>query len=312
MTDRPPALPRHARRLLETLTQDGASARETDARPGFLAVSAPKGRVTGILASLPCDAAGPLLARNLAVWRGGKLVATPQGVAFQRRLAAGKDDAGSAFAAQHRELSRETRDAGEAPVLVDATESPLAWLARRKDRDGRPFLDPAAFEAGERFRRDVTSAQLLPSVTSNWSAHGSGGRADPSRLLLPSEVALAARQRIDRALDALGPEFSGLVLDACGFVKRLEIMEAERGWPARSAKVVLRMALAQLARHYGLAASARGPELFTRAAALGRAGLPARDHVGPKSKLRGSGIGTATFPDARTPDQIRGRSGNQR
>lgn len=258
-------LPRHARRLLETLARDGASARETDARPGFLAVCAPGtrtgGRVTSILASLPAAAAEPLIAKGLAVWRGSTLVATHDGISCQRRIAAGEsgDDTTTVFAAQHRDLSRETRDAGEAPVVVDANESPLGWLARRRDRDGTPFLDPAAVEAGERFRRDVTAAQLLPSVTSNWSAHGAGSRNDPSRVLLPSEVALAARQRIDRALDALGPEFSGLVLDACGFVKRLETIESERGWPARSAKVVLRMALAKLSRHYGLAATARGP-----------------------------------------------------
>lgn len=262
MTDHPTRsepLPRLSRRLLETLAQEGATARETDARPGFLTVYAPgkrAGRVTSVLASVPCAAAGPLVARGLAVWRGGALFATPEGVSAYRRLVAGAADP---FAAQHRDLSRETRDAGEAPVMVDANESPLAWLARRRDRDGAPFLDPAAVEAGERFRRDVTAAQLLPSVTSNWSAHGAGSRSDPSRVLLPSEVALAARQRIDSALDALGPEFSGLVLDACGFVKRLETIESERGWPARSAKVVLRMALARLARHYGLAASARGP-----------------------------------------------------
>ena len=267
MTDSPPrseTLPRHARRLLETLAREGASARETDARPGFLAVSAPakhsSGRITSVLASLPCTAAEPLIARGLAAWRGGTLVSTPEGLSFHRRLAASEQGgSATAFAAQHRDLSRETRDAGEAPVTVDANESPLAWLARRRDREGAPFLDPAAVEAGERFRRDVTAAQLLPSVTSNWSAHGAGSRADPSRVLLPSEVALAARQRIDRALDALGPEFSGLVLDACGFVKRLETIESERGWPARSAKVVLRMALARLARHSGHAASARGP-----------------------------------------------------
>lgn len=253
----PPALPRHARRLLETLTQDGATGRETDARPGFLAISAPKGRVTTVIASLPCAAAEPLIARGLAVWRDGRLLATSEGHAFQRRSAAptGADP----FAAQHRELTRETRETGEPAVMVDTSESPLAWLARRKDRDGAPFLDAAAVEAGERFRRDITVAQLLPSVTSNWAAHGSGGRTDPHHKLLPSEASMAARQRVDRALEALDPEFGGLILDACGFVKKLETIESERSWPARSAKIMLRFALRQLARHYGLSASARGP-----------------------------------------------------
>ena len=73
-----------------------------------------------------------------------------------------------------------------------------------------------------------------------------------------SDSVIAARQRVRQAFDSVGPEFIGLLLDVCCFLKGLEDVERERAWPPRSAKIVLQLGLDRLARHYGYATGARG------------------------------------------------------
>jgi hypothetical protein len=111
-------------------------------------------------------------------------------------------------------------------------------------------------QAGERLRADFTRAHLMPRTTSNWTnpvAKRGGGGAGSF-----TDVMIASRQRVRHALDAVGPEFAGLLVDVCCFLKGLEDIERERCWPARSAKIVLQLALDRLARHYGFASAARG------------------------------------------------------
>lgn len=144
-------------------------------------------------------------------------------------------------------------------VAVDLEESPLGWLARRRGRDGRRLVAPAQLVAGERLRADFTRAGMTPRLSANWEAVTRPARHGAAPGLNAPEAALAARQRVSRAMEAAGPEFAGLLMDVCCFLKGLEQVEQERGWPARTAKVVLSLALDRLARHYGLSEAALGP-----------------------------------------------------
>ncbi|MGO3929575.1 DUF6456 domain-containing protein [Rhodopseudomonas pseudopalustris] len=166
--------------------------------------------------------------------------------------AAGKAEIDS-FRAQHLTLAeRQIMTAeGIASVTIDDGESPLAWLARRKGRDGRSLISSHQFVAGERLRADFTRGNLSPRVTSNWGAPT--GRAGSRGAGEMTDLVVASRQRVQHAITACGPEFSGILLDVCCFLHGLEDVERERGWPSRSAKVVLQLALDRLARHYGLA-----------------------------------------------------------
>jgi hypothetical protein len=254
-----PDIERQADRLLRALAEPGASAKATDIpRPGLLAVSGKRKGVSLVTAHFSAVAGAHLVAQDLARWSeaGGRAVLeiTETGRSKLRRSVA---PALEQFQAQHRDIEATLLEP-HGPVRRNEAESPLAWLARRKDRAGRPMLDPASFAAGERFRNDFTLAGLQPRVTSDWS-NPVRGAALGERGMHISDLMVAARQRLDAALDALGPELGSLILDVCGFLKGLEIVEAEHGWPARSAKVVLGIALARLAGHYGLATEARGP-----------------------------------------------------
>lgn len=190
---------------------------------------------------------------------GDRLAITDLGRASLARLQNTTADVG-AFRAQHLQLAeREVMLAdGLACVTVNENESPLAWLARRKGRDGRAMIDNVQFAAGERLRADFTRGQLTPRVTSNWSAPTSRGDKAGGGAGEMTDVIVASRQRVRLAMEGVGPEFSGVLLDVCCFLHGLEDVERERGWPARSAKVVLQLALDRLARHYGFARELRG------------------------------------------------------
>jgi hypothetical protein len=193
---------------------------------------------------------------------GGRLEITPSGRAYLARRHAAKDGAElDPFIAQHLDAVQLPADSAESGprAFLDAAESPLVWLFRRKSRDGRPLIAPEQLQAGERLRADFTRAQMTPRVTSNWTASIAQGRRSGGHSGSLSDTIVAARQQVRSALQAAGPEFAGLLLDVCCFLKGLEDVERERRWPPRSAKLVLQLGLDRLARHYGLAREARGP-----------------------------------------------------
>lgn len=258
----PDAEARMIRKLVEALAEPGARATPSDLEENTLIVFAPKNGVTLARARFSTQAADAATSAGLAQWeRDGKVRAlriTDAGRAHLRRLET-HDDGLDPFLAQHGDFERRAPEKGAAPTLVNDAESPLAWLARRKGADGRRFLAPAQVEAGERFRRDIEQAQLLQRVTANWDASAAATRNSSDRNLIVSDIALDARERLSRACDAVGPDLFGLLTDVCGYLKGLETIERERGWPARSGKVVLGIALERLARHYGLGDAATGP-----------------------------------------------------
>ena len=220
-------------------------------RDDCLSIAARKNGVSLAVGQLRAKTGERLVEGGWAAWSGRtesrRLVITPQGKELAVKLAA----VFPKELAEEIEIEERFTAQGVERVLVDRRESPLAWLSRRKNADGSPMLDPLYFAAGERLRADFERTGLRQRVTIDWERFGAGASSGRREMNL-SDAMLSARQRIDKALAAVGPDMAGLLVDICCHLKGLDLVEQERGWPPRSAKLVLGMALARLAAHYGL------------------------------------------------------------
>ncbi|MGR3546983.1 MAG: DUF6456 domain-containing protein [Roseovarius sp.] len=140
------------------------------------------------------------------------------------------------------------------------SESPLSALARRRDKSGAPFLNEGLVHAGERLREDFELAQMGGEVTQNWDHFLTPGAKPSGRREGSGSMAAAeARKRVAGAMAELGPGLSDVVLRCCCYLEGLETTEKRLGWSARSGKIVLRIALMRLKRHYDETVGPGGP-----------------------------------------------------
>ena len=143
------------------------------------------------------------------------------------------------------------------PVRYQSHESPLATLSRRKGRDGQPFLTRKQTTAGERLREDYELARPVDGTDGGWQAMMRGEVPDASEGA--AQGVIDARARLRSALAELGPGLGDVALRCCCMLEGLEQTEKAMGWSARSGKIVLRIALERLARHYEQTQGAMGP-----------------------------------------------------
>jgi hypothetical protein len=127
-------------------------------------------------------------------------------------------------------------------VTVNLAESPLTWL------HARGHLTDRQFTAGERLRADYERAQLSPSLTMRWDAVRITGTADHG--LTASERQIAARARFDAAITHAGSGLSDILWRVACAGEGLPAAEKALDWPARSGKLVLRIALDRIAEYY--------------------------------------------------------------
>lgn len=254
--DEKQAITRAMALALGVLAGEGCFATRS-VREDYLSVAARKKGVTLAVGQLKAAVVERLVLGGWAEWTGraetARLGLTHRGRLTAHRLAVPLSEE----VPEEFEIEERVTATGPEQVWVDRRESPLAWLARRKGSDGKPMLDPMYFAAGERLRADFERTGLHQRVTMDWSRLGAGSLSGGGGSTL-SDAMIAARQRIDHAMTAVGADMAGLLIDICCYLKGLDRVERERGWPPRSAKLVLGMALGRLADHYGLTGEATG------------------------------------------------------
>jgi hypothetical protein len=182
----------------------------------------------------------------------------------ERVAGRGFAEARTPFAEQHRIWEeRNVMEAGaEHPrrMRYNLAESPFAALARRRDKDGKLFLEPDLVAAGERLREDFELAQMGPRIAQNWDRFLTGAeRGTFAPTDGPAQGPANARARVAAALRDLGPGLGDMVLRCCCYLEGLEVAEKRMGWSARSGKIVLRIALVRLKRHYDEVYGGRAP-----------------------------------------------------
>ncbi|MFB9150512.1 DUF6456 domain-containing protein [Roseovarius ramblicola] len=178
---------------------------------------------------------------------------TARGRAMLGELLAEEENAASGLRAQ---AVLDGADAGGDPAQGRRAarfapgDTPLAALARRRDKGGERFLDPGLVSAGERLREDFELAQMAPRMAQNWDHFLSQASNPATQPDAPGFGAEAAHARLIGALRELGPGLGDVALRCCCYLEGLETAEKKMGWSARSGKIVLRIALHRLRRHY--------------------------------------------------------------
>lgn len=190
-----------------------------------------------------------------SIGEAGLLIERPEANAFRKRYGPEQaPEGGNVYALQHQsleEIALASVEPRNEVLLRNRGSSCLLSLERLKATDGRAYFAKPLLLAGEKLVEDFTHGQLQPRITASWQPRQhQASKGQRNHACDISESAMQARLRFNHAVSAIGPELSGVVVDAVCFEKGLELIERERQWPARSAKLMLRTGLEILSRHY--------------------------------------------------------------
>ncbi len=180
-----------------------------------------------------------------------EFVLSQAGRAMLRRRS---DDGHSAYLSQHAQIEARLvidREGDERVVRGVARSNVLSKLAAL-NAHGKAWLSAAELQAAQVLRSDWEAAQAGLTRGSDWSAPpiGGGSRGAGNAQERAMAARCDSRRRVADALEALAPPLRRIVERVCLFEDGLEAIERGEGWPSRSAKLPLKLALAQLAQSF--------------------------------------------------------------
>ena len=136
---------------------------------------------------------------------------------------------------------------------------------------GDAFLADHHLEAASWLTTLLERASLRQRVTMSYDPGRVGqGKGSAAGREITDSVA-DARKRLARVAGGLPKDCWGVLVDVCLYDKGLQQIETERRWPRRSAKLVFRIGLEQVATLLGVEQEAIGPDRAKQ-----RAWLPER------------------------------------
>lgn len=157
------------------------------------------------------------------------------------------------YIAQHSNFQLEQIKVGKKPetIVRNLGNTTLSWLLKRKDKFGKAYITHEHLEAGEKLSQDFEYSGAHPKTTGFYDGVPISGKSKGGwRMVYPTERQLAAKARVNKALEFVGPGLSDILVRVCCFHEGLEQAERQLVWPTRSGKLVLKMALDRLVEHY--------------------------------------------------------------
>jgi len=199
--------------------------------------------------SLPISEVEKLVSSGILVLKGDKCFASDAAAAWLKRQLSD----GPGFGEQHRQIEKSSEG-----LCLNLRESALRILATKTK--GKPaFLLPHHLAAANRIHMLLMRTQMIQRTTMSYDPGRVGGKNSGSFVAHDlADSAVDAKKQLFKLLEMLPADCAGVIMDVCGFQKGLQLIEAERQWPRRSAKLILRIGLEQLAVQFGLSYVATG------------------------------------------------------